>query len=129
VLLVYDICKRSSFEHLEDWLAEAKFHIESRRSVYMVVGHKADMEAERVVSAKEGKQFADFHNMRFIETSAKTGQNVEEAFLRTTKDVFNMLGQGQIAVEDGWDGVKNGYTHKRETFSLAEEEPEGNRCC
>ena len=127
--MVYDITKRASFEHLEDWLEEAKIHIEPHKAVFLIVGHKADMDNERAVTTKEGRQFADFHGLKFMETSARSGQNVEEAFLTITKDIYSMLEQGQITIEEGWDGIKNGYARPRETFTLMEGEPEGGGCC
>ncbi len=128
-MLVYDISKRKSFEHLPDWLEEAKHHIEPHNAVYLVVGHKADMEDTRAVSTREGQLFAREHDLKFIETSAKTGQNVEEAFQIVTNDVFEMLKSGQIQVEDGWDGVKNGYTRPRESLVLDDSEAQSGGCC
>ena len=128
-MLVYDITKRRSFEHLEDWLEEARLHIEPHNALYLIVGHKCDMEAKRAVTQREGRAFADFHGLKFIETSAKTGQNVEEAFCTIARDVFDMLERGQIKVEEGWDGVKNGYARPRESFTLIEGESEGGGCC
>jgi len=40
VILVYDISNRRSFEHLEEWLEEAKMNIEPQKAIYMLVGHK-----------------------------------------------------------------------------------------
>ena len=127
--MVYDISKRKTFEHLEDWLEEAKLHIEPHKAVYMIVGHKADIDIERAVTTKEGRQFAEFHGLKFMETSAKSGQNVEESFTTVTKDIYDLLEQGQITVEEGWDGIKNGYARPRESFSLLEGETESGGCC
>lgn len=128
-ILVYDITKRRSFEHLEDWLEEARLHIEPHNAVYMVVGHKCDMESKRAVTLREGRAFAEFYGLKFMETSAKTGKNVEETFYSIAKDVYDMLEHGHIRVEEGWDGVKNGYAHARESFTLVEGESEGGGCC
>ena len=128
-MLVYDITKRSSFEHIEQWLEEAQHHIEPHKAVYLIVGHKCDMDEARAVTTREGQQFADFHGLKFMETSAKSGHNVEEAFLTLTRDIHALLEQGQIRMEEGWDGIKNGYARPRETFTLMEGEPEGGGCC
>ena len=128
-MLVYDITKRRTFEHLEDWLEEVRIHIEPHKACYLVVGHKADRDADRTVTLREGRNFAEFHGLKFLETSAKTGQNVEEAFQVITQDIYSMLEKGQITVEEGWDGVKNGYSRPRETFHVKEGEPEGGGCC
>ncbi len=106
-----------------------RIHIEPHKACYIVIGHKADMEAERAVTTREGKTFADFHGLQFLETSAKTGQNVEEAFSSITKEIYAFLERGQFQIQDGWDGIKNGYAQARETLTLAEGEPEGGGCC
>lgn len=129
VILVYDITKRRSFEHLEEWLEEARLHIEPQRAIYMAVGHKSDMESARAVGTKEGKHFADFHGLKFLETSARTGQNVEEVFLTITKDVYRMLEDGQVYVEDGWDGIKQGYAQPRDGVLLRSVDHGSGGCC
>ena len=55
VLLVYDITKPKSLEHMKDWLEESRIHILPHHPVYIVIGHKADAEQERKVSMREGK--------------------------------------------------------------------------
>jgi Ras-related protein Rab-39B len=129
VLIVYDITKRSSFDHLEDWLAEAKFYIEPHKAVYLIVGHKCDMEEQRAVTAKEGRQFARKHGLEYLETSAITGQNVEESFSCVAREVYRLMERGEIQIQEGWDGIKNGYSRPRESFQLEEGEPESGGCC
>ena len=94
----------------------------------MIIGHKADIDQERAVTTKEGRQFAEHHGVKFMETSAKSGQNVEEAFTALTKDIYELLETGQITPEEGWDGIKNGYGKPQETLSLEEGEESGG-CC
>lgn len=129
ILLVYDITNRRSFEHLEGWLNEAQIHIDAQRAVYIIVGQKADRETERAVTTKEGRNFAQFHGARFLETSARTGQNIEETFLTVTRDIYNMLENGQIYVEDGWDGIKAGYAHPRDSVTLNPDDHDSTGGC
>lgn len=51
----------------------------------MLVGNKKDLESQVDVSYDEAAQFAEENGLVFVEASAKTGQNVEEAFLRTAQ--------------------------------------------
>ncbi len=53
--------------------------------VLILVGNKADREAEREVSTKTGEQFAAEHGMPFLETSANTGENVYTLFERVVQ--------------------------------------------
>lgn len=130
-LLLYDITRRASFEHLVDWLFEVKRHIEPQKVVYQVVACKADMEAAREVSTEEGEAFAEFYGVRFLETSAKTGYNVEETFETVARDIYSKLESGDFRLEDGWDGIKAGFS--RPTLQLhadlLEAKPESAGCC
>ncbi|WAR06991.1 RB39A-like protein [Mya arenaria] len=128
VMLVYDISKRQSFESITGWLAEAKFHIEPHQAVYMIIGHKADCDNDRQVSYREAQQFAQVNGLKYIETSAKNGQNVEEAFQLLAKDVYKLLEEGRVKLEDGWDGIKPGFNRTEEHVHLEEEEAK-SKCC
>jgi hypothetical protein len=101
-----------SFEHASDWLQEAKRHIEPNISVFMLVGTKHDKEHLREVPIEQAQQFADYHNLSFMETSSKTGHNVEETFLQISRQIYEMLEEGKIKMQDGWDGIKSGYTNR-----------------
>ena len=58
------------------------------QSVIVLVGNKADCTTSRVVSQKEGDDFALVHNMRFLECSARTKHNVVE--------LFTLIGQALV---------------------------------
>lgn len=128
VLLMYDITKRSTFEHLEEWLYEVKMHIEPQKAIYMIVGHKSDQEDKRTVGVREGRQFAECHGLRFIETSAVTGQNVEEVFVAVARDVYKMLEDGSVYMEEGWSGIKQGYAEPLRDAASSRDK-DGNGCC
>eukprot|EP01126_Amoeba_proteus_P032194 TRINITY_DN3143_c0_g2_i3.p1 TRINITY_DN3143_c0_g2~~TRINITY_DN3143_c0_g2_i3.p1 ORF type:complete len:138 (+),score=12.30 TRINITY_DN3143_c0_g2_i3:69-482(+) len=75
-LLVYDIARRETFNHLTEWLDETQQA--NNEMVVMLVGNKYDLEKHRQVSTSEGSQWAKDHGLVFLETSAKTSTNVEE---------------------------------------------------
>uniref|UniRef100_A0A5F9CKF3 RAB2A, member RAS oncogene family n=1 Tax=Oryctolagus cuniculus TaxID=9986 RepID=A0A5F9CKF3_RABIT len=76
-LLVYDITRRDTFNHLTTWLEDARQHSNSNM-VIMLIGNKSDLESRREVKKEEGEAFAREHGLIFMETSAKTSSNVEE---------------------------------------------------
>jgi len=75
-LLVYDITRRDTFNHLTTWLDDARQHSNSNM-VIMLIGNKTDQEQKRAVTRDEGEQFAKDHGLIFMETSAKTSNTTE----------------------------------------------------
>merc|ERR1711915_43347 len=106
-LLVYDITRRDTFQHLGRWLEEARQHSQSNM-VIMLIGNKNDLEHRRAVSYEEGKAFAAEHGLIFMETSAKTAYNVEEAFINTAKKILENIVSGVIDVTNESHGIKVG---------------------
>ena len=79
-ILVYSIDKRTSFENLEVWLNEIKGRGSPDVKIFLV-GNKIDLSENREVSIEEGQKFYEDHKLNlFIETSAKSGENVQELF-------------------------------------------------
>ena len=98
-LLVYDITRRDTFNHLVSWLDDARQHAHSNMTV-MLVGNKSDLSARRAVSAEEGEAFARERGLLFMETSAKTAQGVEEAFVGTARAIYGNIVTGVLDVSN-----------------------------
>ncbi|MCO5564064.1 hypothetical protein L7F22_017720 [Adiantum nelumboides] len=107
-LLVYDITRRETFNHLASWLEDARQHA-SANMVIMLIGNKCDLAHRRAVSTEEGAQFAKENGLVFMETSAKTAQNVEDAFINTAAKIHQKIEEGVIDVSNESCGIKLGY--------------------
>jgi GTPase SAR1 family protein len=71
-----------------DWLKEIKQHAGSEILVYLL-GNRCDLEDEREVSRERALEFCKSYNIdKFFETSAKTGNNVEEVFSFAAKELY-----------------------------------------
>jgi len=105
-LLVYDVTRRDSFEHLSTWLRDAREY-SSPELVVIVVGNKCDLEAERQVPTEEGQKFADENGLVFMETSAMSAKNVERAFVSVANDVIKKINDGVID-PNTYPGIKLG---------------------
>ncbi|KAI0048003.1 ras protein [Auriscalpium vulgare] len=89
-ILVYSIASRATFDRLEVFRM-SMLRVKRQKPIFMLVGNKADKQLEREVTREEGVQLARVFGCEFLETSAKTAQNVERLFtslvrsLRQTK--------------------------------------------
>ena len=106
-LLVYDITRRETFHHLSAWLEDAREHANPNMTV-MLIGNKSDLASKRAVSFEEGQQFASEHGLIFLETSAKTADHVEEAFLKTAEHIYDKIVRGEFDVANESYGIKIG---------------------
>lgn len=77
-LLVYDVTRRETFQNVGKWLKELRDH--APKAIVLVCGNKTDMAHLRVVAPEEGQALCQREGLYFIETSAKTADNVLQAF-------------------------------------------------
>ncbi|TVU07604.1 hypothetical protein EJB05_40968, partial [Eragrostis curvula] len=84
-MLVYDITKRHTFEHVARWVDELRAHAD-KSIVVMLIGNKSDLSG-RAVSTDEASAFAEEQGLFFSEASALSGENVERAFLRLLQEI------------------------------------------
>lgn len=86
VLLVYDVTNANSFYKLSTWLQQLR-EINDNAEI-LIAGNKNENPEKISVAASMVKKFARDENLEYIDMSAKSGQNVEEAFLYLAKKVL-----------------------------------------
>ncbi|XP_066228179.1 ras-related protein Rab-42 isoform X1 [Saccopteryx leptura] len=106
VLLVFDVSNRKSFEHIPDWHQEFMATQGPYKAVFLLIGHKSDLQSTRCVSAQEAEELAASLGMAFIETSAKNNYNVDLAFDTLVDAIQQALQQGDIKLEEDWGGIR-----------------------
>lgn len=98
IILVYDITKRVTFDHVRDWLSEVQ-RFANQDTCKLLIGNKCDMDVDRKVLKEEGNDLGAELGMPFLETSAKTAANVEQAFLALAKSLINAREAADTAEE------------------------------
>ncbi|WMV31411.1 hypothetical protein MTR67_024796 [Solanum verrucosum] len=88
IIVVYDVTDQESFNNVKQWLSEIDRYASDNVNK-ILVGNKADLTANRVVSYETAKAFADEIGIPFLETSAKDATNVEQAFMAMTGAIKN----------------------------------------
>ena len=86
VVLIFDITRRNTFENITKWHQDLTNIIGKEGDLMAILcGNKHDLKDERMVSTKEGEILAAQLNMDYLETSALTGENIDEAFYSLVK--------------------------------------------
>uniref|UniRef100_A0A3Q3GJR0 small monomeric GTPase n=1 Tax=Labrus bergylta TaxID=56723 RepID=A0A3Q3GJR0_9LABR len=86
LLLLYDVTNKTSFDNIQAWLTEIHEYAQ-QDVVLMLLGNKADSTHERVVKREDGERLAKEFGVPFMETSARSGLNVELAFTAVAKEL------------------------------------------
>ncbi|KAL4574170.1 hypothetical protein LXL04_020995 [Taraxacum kok-saghyz] len=92
-LLVYDITRRETFNHLASWLEDARQHANANMTV-MLIGNKCDLAHRRAVSTEEGEQFAKENGLIFMEE--ELGQPLESVFSKISSETIAAASLGQV---------------------------------
>ncbi|XP_074601674.1 ras-related protein Rab-8A-like isoform X2 [Brevipalpus obovatus] len=86
IMLVYDVTNEKSFENIKNWVRNIEEHASSDVDK-MILGNKCDKDEDREVTKERGEQLAIEYGIKFMETSAKTNINIEEAFITLSRDI------------------------------------------
>ncbi|KAK5191665.1 hypothetical protein LTR96_004428 [Exophiala xenobiotica] len=116
-LLVFDITRRSSFESVTAWLNDLR-QIAEEGIIVILVGNKLDLAeqstdieggSKRAVTKEEAQDWCRRENViKYVETSAKSGEGVEKAFLEVAERIYQNIEAGRYDLNDRRSGVK-GY--------------------
>ncbi len=100
-LLIFDLTAPNSLKNLEKWIKEIFQHVGSPTVHINIVGNKKDLKDEYSVTAAEARAFIsekilpNYQNMTgpvyYYETSAVTGENVQEAFISLGRRVLESI--------------------------------------
>ena len=114
IMIVYDITRRKSLVDIDEQIKEVKEKF-PECNLRILIGNKCDEEEKREVTYEEGEKMASKYGMPFLETSAKTGRNVDRAFMLLVKKIKNGVESGSIPANP-WN-----FPRKRAVVKPAEE--------
>ncbi|TKR94700.1 hypothetical protein L596_008958 [Steinernema carpocapsae] len=121
-LVVYDITDQRSFKKARSWVKELRRQV-VHDIVIVLLGNKVDLCADRFVEFDEGQDYAQANNLMFMETSAKTGHNVDRVFLEIAQRL-NSKERTNSRREDIEQGLNLADEKRREKMKKMK-----NKCC
>ena len=123
-LLVYDITRRNTFDNVDNWLIDLKTNGD-KDILIILIGNKSDLVENREVSVEDAKSKAEQYGIAFLETSAKSGDNINKAFNELIEQVYNanisMLQENEEVEENNENGIN--------LVNKNEEENKKKGCC
>ncbi|CAF1404518.1 unnamed protein product [Adineta steineri] len=105
LLLLYDVASIISFNHVRDWLSEIREYAQSD-VIIILIANKVDKANERVVTREMGEKLAKEYEVSYIETSAKTGLNVEFCFKAVSQALLEQVDATTTTTANGQTASK-----------------------
>jgi Ras-related protein Rab-2A len=127
VVLVYDVTRRETFKHIQHWLTDIRDRCHDKIAI-ILVGNKIDIPQRRAVTTSEGQSLAKQHGLLFCETSARTGQGVEDVFRHLAATVCKQLAKGEV-IEGDHSGIKSAAPSKRKPLKISDLPESETGCC
>lgn len=118
-IIVYDVTNKQTFTSLEKWVEDVR-NERGNSVIVAIVGNKIDKSGERCVSLQEAEERAKALGAIYQETSAKTGENVKELFVK----IANAIGSEQGVLAEVKKGVQLAPVPVFEGG-----QKEGKKCC
>jgi Ras-related protein Rab-27A len=90
-LLMFDLTHEESYVNVRSWLSQLQTHAYCEDPTIVLIGNKSDLEDRRVVEAASARQLAETLGIKYFETSALTGENVNEAVEALLEQVMEQM--------------------------------------
>jgi len=84
-LIVFDITDKNSFNNLQNWIDDVASAFLPGKIKGLIIGNKVDLRSDREITTESAKALARGIGLEYIEVSAKTGENINEAFSEIAK--------------------------------------------
>jgi Ras-related protein Rab-1A len=92
IMIVYDVTNQESFENLKNWIQSIKDNMGNdflERIPVVIIGNKIDSD-EREIKTEDAESFCKQQNYPYFETSAKTGENIDNTIRFLVKKVIDV---------------------------------------
>jgi small GTP-binding protein len=135
-VMVYAINSKETFDDIDMWLRELRTHSNPDAKVFLI-GNKVDLENEREVKKEQGEEFSKINKINFFtESSAKTGLNAQNIFLKAAEILYDDYNKYQDkkknegeTTEEKEEERKADEPKKLQPTTNKKNEPQKKACC
>ena len=89
IIIVFGVDESYILRGLDEWYNTIKENVDIKEKVIYLVGNKIDID-NRIISKEEGQKLANEKNMKYFETSAKTGEGINDVFNEIYNDIYEL---------------------------------------
>ena len=123
--IVFDLTSRKSFESVSEWIENYyKYSNPDYERHVILIGNKSDLKNERIITEDEIDDFVKLNKIKYFETSAKSGENIDESFLFIADKLMKDADEKGILYNE-----KSGNINDKNLKNNAVDINGGNRCC
>jgi len=128
IVLTYAINDRKSFKNVEMWMKEIQTNA-AKGVVVLLVGNKIDL-TTRVIEEAEGKQMAQKYGVKFFETSAKDGTNIDDLFYEIAREIKIRVANDPSLLAQAAEAndPRNGSVRLKKPGEENDNQPSGKKC-
>ncbi|NWQ82852.1 RB27B protein, partial [Columbina picui] len=118
-LLMFDLTSQQSFLNVRNWMSQLQANAYCENPDIVLIGNKADLSDQREVNERQAKDLADKYGIPYLETSAATGQHVEQA-VATLLDLIMKRMEQCVAKAPGSDAAHGAGSAKLDSAQAEE---------
>ena len=90
IALIFDLTDENSFNQINDWMDQIYNNTDKTLISLILIGNKSDLVNERVIQKEKGEEMAENLHIKYFETSALTGEGINQAFEYLAKLIFRV---------------------------------------
>ena len=91
VIITYDVTNSDSFDNLKNWISSIKTNMQNQKinMPVIIMGNKIDLIDDREIKTEDAEKFAEENQYKYFETSAKTGEGIDDGVRELVNQVLN----------------------------------------
>ncbi|XP_038646454.1 ras-related protein Rab-27B [Scyliorhinus canicula] len=110
-LLIFDLTSQQSFLNVRNWISQLQANAYCENPDVVLIGNKADLFDQREVQENQAKELADKYGIPYFETSAATGDGIDEAIIALLDLIMKRMEQS-VDKSEIPDSVNGGSAQK-----------------